>query len=60
MTVTAAGGEIVVEGAADAAVEVYGIGGSLLYSGKSHRVSVPVAGIYVVRVNGKPHKVVIK
>ena len=60
MSVTAAGGEIVVEGVADAAVEVYGIGGSLLYSGKSHRVSVPVAGIYVVRVNGKPHKVVIK
>ena len=45
---------------ADAAVEVYGIGGSLLYSGKSHRVSVPVDGIYVVRVNGKPHKVVVK
>ena len=45
---------------ADAAVEVYGIGGSLLYSGKLHRVSVPVAGIYVVRVNGKPHKVVVK
>lgn len=41
-------------------VEVYGIGGSLLYSGKSHRVSVPVDGIYVVRVNGKPHKVVVK
>ena len=60
MSVTAAGGEIVVEGVADAAVEVYGIGGSLLYSGKSHRVSVPVDGIYVVRVNGKPHKVVIK
>ena len=60
MSVTAAGGEIVVEGVADAAVEVYGIGGSLLYSGKSHRVSVPVAGIYVVRVNGKPHKVVLK
>ena len=45
---------------ADAVVEVYGIGGSLLYSGKSHRVSVPVDGIYVVRVNGKPHKVVEK
>lgn len=60
VTVTAAGGEIVVEGVADAAVEVYGIGGSLLYSGKSHRVSVPVDGIYVVRVNGKPHKVVVK
>ena len=45
---------------ADVAVEVYGIGGSLLYSGKLHRVSVPVAGIYVVRVNGKPHKVVVK
>lgn len=60
VTVTVAGGEIVVEGVADAAVEVYGIGGSLLYSGKSHRVSVPVDGIYVVRVNGKPHKVVVK
>lgn len=60
VTVTAAGGEIVVEGVADAVVEVYGIGGSLLYSGKSHRVSVPVDGIYVVRVNGKPHKVVVK
>ena len=60
VTVTAAGGEIVVEGAVDAVVEVYGIGGSLLYSGKSHRVSVPVDGIYVVRINGKPHKVVVK
>lgn len=60
VTVTAAGGEIVVEGVADAVVEVYGIGGSLLYSGKSHRVSVPVGGIYVVRVNGKPHKMVVK
>lgn len=60
VTVTAAGGEIVVEGVADAVVEVYGIGGSLLYSGKSHRVSVPVGGIYVVRINGKPHKVVVK
>lgn len=60
VTVTAAGGEIVVEGVADAVVEVYGIGGSLLYSGKSHRVSVPVDGIYVVRINGKPHKVVVK
>ncbi len=60
VTVTVAGGEIVVEGVADVAVEVYGIGGSLLYSGKSHRVSVPVDGIYVVRVNGKPHKVVVK
>lgn len=60
VVVTAEGSEIIVNGAdVDAEVEVYGVGGALIFRGASHSVAVPAAGIYVVRVAGKAVKVAV-
>ena len=56
--VSARNGEITVTGAADnAVVEVYSTSGALVYRGTSKTVSVPSAGIYIVKAAGRTFKV---
>ena len=56
--VSASNGEITVTGAADnAVVEVYNTSGALVYRGTGKTVTVPSAGIYVVRAAGRTFKV---
>ena len=56
--VSARNGEITVTGAADnAVVEVYSTSGALVYRGASKTVSVPSAGIYIVKTAGRTFKV---
>ena len=51
-------GEITVTGVADnAVVEVYSTSGALVYRGASKTVSVPSAGIYIVKAAGRTFKV---
>ena len=60
--VSVVGGEIAITGedAEGAVVEVYGIGGELVYKGKSHSIAVPRRGIYIVSVAGKVQKVAVQ
>lgn len=44
----------------DAEVEVYGISGMAVYCGTDKTVTVPMSGVYVVRVAGKAFKTVVK
>ena len=56
--VSARNGEITVTGVADnAVVEVYSTSGALVYRGASKTVSVPSAGIYIVKAAGRTFKV---
>ena len=56
--VSARDGEITVTGVADnAVVEVYSTSGALVYRGASKTVSVPSAGIYIVKAAGRTLKV---
>ena len=56
--VSARNGEITVTGVADnAVVEVYSTSGALVYRGTSKTVSVPSAGIYIVKTAGRTFKV---
>lgn len=57
--VYAAEGAIVVEGAEGEPMQVYTVGGQMVYSGKAASVSSK-AGLYVVRVGNKAYKVVVK
>ncbi len=58
--VTALNREILILGAADGTpVEVYDLSGTLLYGGTDHRIAIANQGIYLVRVAGKTHKVVL-
>lgn len=57
--VYAAEGVIVVEGAEGEPMQVYTVGGQMVYSGKAASVSSK-AGLYVVRVGNKAYKVVVK
>ncbi len=60
--VAVVGSEIAVTGedAEGAVVEVYGIGGELVYKGKSHSIVVPRRGIYIVSIAGKVQKVAVQ
>lgn len=55
-----AGSVISVSGVADdTELTVYSLNGSPMYSGLSHNIEVPNAGMYVVRVAGKSQKVLV-
>lgn len=50
-------GQIIVD--SDALVEIYTTTGQMVYSGTGCSFTAPASGIYIVRVNGKPSKVVL-
>lgn len=50
-------GQIIVD--SDAMVEIYTATGQMVYSGTGCSFTAPASGIYIVRVNGKPSKVVL-
>lgn len=60
-SVSAADGAIVVSGVAKGtAVSVYSSDGNLVYSGCGRKVNVGSTGLYIVKVSGEIHKVIVK
>ncbi|MGM9811589.1 MAG: leucine-rich repeat domain-containing protein [Muribaculaceae bacterium] len=59
VTIGVEGGKIVVAGAGDAKVEVFGANGAALYCGSANSLPEVAAGIYVVRVGSTVKKVAI-
>ncbi len=60
VSVTTSGGNIVLNGMADGtAVEIYNIGGQLVYSGQSTTIGGLERGIYIVRTGGQAFKVAL-
>lgn len=58
--ITTSVGEIRIEGAGtQAEVTVYRLAGQTVYAGRAQAVSVPAAGLYLVKVGGKVHKVLV-
>ena len=58
--VSAVGNEITVTGLADnAEIEVYTVGGQLVYKGRSTTISVPGKGIYLLKSGNRTIKVVV-
>lgn len=61
LNVVAVDGMIFIGGVADdAVVEVYSMGGALVYRGSGKSVAVPQAGVYIVSVAGSAVKVMAK
>lgn len=58
--VRANGRSIVVSGAADATVEVFNLAGAKVYSGNQNHIELANSGVYIVRVDGKAYKVVVR
>ena len=52
-------GNIVVNGAEDANIEVYSTNGQCVYNGTDTGIAVNTKGLYIVRVNGKSFKVIL-
>ena len=52
-------GNIVVNGAEDANIEVYNTNGLCVYNGTDTNIAVNTKGLYIVRVNGKSFKVIL-
>ena len=59
VTIGVEGGKIVVNGASDAKVEVFGTNGAAVYSGSADNLPELVAGIYIVRVGSTVKKVAV-
>lgn len=59
VTVSASGRDILIEGAAGLAVEVYNLAGQRIYAGSDSRISGLASGPYIVLVNGRSFKVVV-
>lgn len=59
VTISVVGGKIVVNGADDAKVEVFGTNGAAVYSGSADNMPELVAGIYIVRVGSTVKKVAV-
>ena len=59
VTISVEGGKIVVAGAGDAKVEVFGTNGAAVYSGSAGNLPELAAGIYIVRVGSTVKKVAI-
>ena len=59
VTIGVEGGKIVVNGAGDAKVEVFGTNGAAVYSGAADNLPELTAGIYIVRVGSTIKKVAI-
>ena len=52
-------GNIVVNGAENATVEVYSTNGQCVYNGTATTIPVPAKALYIVKVNGKSFKVIM-
>ena len=52
-------GNIVVNGAEDANIEVYSTNGLCVYNGTNTNIAVNTKGMYIVKVNGKSFKVIL-
>ena len=59
VTIGVEGGKIVVNGAGDAKVEVFGTTGSAVYSGAADNLPELAAGIYIVRIGSTVKKVAV-
>ena len=59
VTIGVEGGKIVVNGAGDTKVEVFGTNGAAVYSGSADNLPELAAGIYIVRVGSTVKKVAI-
>ncbi|MGN1264377.1 MAG: T9SS type A sorting domain-containing protein [Muribaculaceae bacterium] len=59
VTIGVEGGKIVVNGAGDAKVEVFGTNGAAVYSGSADNLPELAAGIYIVRVGSTVKKVAV-
>ena len=59
LTISVEGGKIVVAGAKDAKVEVFGTNGAAVYSGSADNLPELAAGIYIVRIGSTVKKVAI-
>ncbi len=59
VTISVEGGKIVVNGAGDAKVEVFGTNGAAVYSGSADSLPELAAGIYIVRVGSTVKKVAV-
>ena len=59
VTISVVGGKIVVNGAGDAKVEVFGTNGAAVYSGAADNLPELTAGIYIVRVGSTIKKVAV-
>ena len=59
VTISVEGGKIVVAGAGDAKVEVFGTNGAAVYSGSADNLPELAAGIYIVRIGSTVKKVAI-
>lgn len=59
VTIGVEGGKIVVSGAGDAKVEVFGTNGAAVYSGSADNLPELAAGIYIVRVGSTVKKVAV-
>lgn len=59
VTIDVEGGKIVVSGAGDAKVEVFGTNGAAVYSGAADNLPELAAGIYIVRVGSTVKKVAV-
>ena len=59
VTISVEGGKIVVAGAGDAKVEVFGTNGAAVYSGSADNLPELAAGFYIVRVGSTVKKVAI-
>lgn len=52
-------GRIVVEGAEGQSMQVYSVDGQMVYNGKASSLN-PTSGMYIVRVNNKSYKLMVK
>ena len=59
VTISVVGGKIVVNGAGDAKVEVFGSNGAVVYSGAADNLPELASGIYIVRVGSTVKKVAV-
>lgn len=59
VTIGVEGGKIVVNGAGDAKVEVFGTSGAAIYSGSADNMPELASGIYIVRVGSTVKKVAV-
>ncbi len=60
INITMENGNIVINGTKEAVIEVYAVNGQRVYSGIAKSIPVTAKGMYIVRVNGKTQKVIMR
>lgn len=59
VNISAEDGNIVINGVENEKVEVYSVNGQCVYSGRATNIPVTAKGLYIVKVNDKPFKVMM-